>query len=179
MTAVRSGSESIPTQIRPAALRSQLQENNAAFGALVDTISDERWREKSPTCKWTLGEVLVHLTWAVEQLPREIASARQGKGMFNYPKAVADPLSYWITRWLARSASREDLKRRYDAAITETLRSLDDVPDSDWGLGASFYGERFYTVAELFETPVHHFAVHTLGMLPHDKRFTKLEEGDE
>ena len=32
-------------------------------------------------------------------------------------------------------------------------------------LGARFYGERFYTVAELFETPAHHFATHTASMI--------------
>lgn len=160
-------------RIDRAALRSALEEHRDAFLALVDAIPDERWNEKSPTCAWTIGEVLVHLTWAVEQLPQEVVSARRGKGMFNYPSVVAAPLSYWYTRWMARNASRESIRNRYRAAISAALIALDDVPDSDWTKGARFYGERFYSVADLFKTPSQHFASHTNLIeteQPQDKR---------
>jgi len=156
--------ESPSASIDRATLRSELETHRAAFLALVDAIPDERWGEKSPTCDWTIGEVLMHLTWAVEHLPEEVESARRGKGMFNYPGIVADPLSYWYTRWMARNVSRESISNRYDAAISAILVALDDVPDSDWTKGARFYGERFYTVAELFMTPSQHFASHTYLM---------------
>ena len=53
------------------------------------------------------------------------------------------------------------LVRRYDAAMDATLAALATVPDSDWGLGARFYGHGFYTVADLFATPGQHLAEHT------------------
>jgi hypothetical protein len=156
------------SQARPrpdrAAIRAELEASRIAFLALVDATSDERWQRKSPTTRWTEGQVLVHLTWALEQLPREVESARRGKGMFNFPKRVADPLSYWFTRWLARKATRESLAQRYDAAIAAVLATLEDVQDSEWERGARFYGERFYTVAELFHTPTDHLTQHTAGL---------------
>jgi hypothetical protein len=113
---------------------------------------------------WTVGEVLLHLTWALEQLPQEIASARRGRGMFNMPKRLADPLSYWFIRWSARNSTRESIRRRYDAAISASIRALDEVKESEWTLGARFYGEGFYTIADLFQTPAHHLSEHTHGI---------------
>ena len=60
-------------------LRSNLEATRARFHALLDAVSDEQWRRKSPSSDWTLAEVFVHLTWALEQLPREVQSARRGK----------------------------------------------------------------------------------------------------
>ncbi len=64
----------------------------------------------------------------------------------------------------ARKSDPASLRRRYDAAMDAVLAALETVPDSDWGLGARFYGERFYTVADLFATPGHHLVEHTTGM---------------
>src|SRR6266508_1629931 len=156
------------TQSQPSCdrgtLLSELEATRTAFHALVRSLSDDRWHQKSPTSAWTVGEVLVHLTWALEQLPKEVASARRGKGMFNFPKRLADPLSYWLTRWTARNATRESLVRQYDSAMAAVIRALDEVKESDWALGAPFYGHGFYTVADLFHTPAQHFTEHTVGL---------------
>lgn len=144
-----------------AMLRARLESTRTAFLHLLDSTSEEQWRSKSPFSDWTVGEVLVHLTGALEYLPKEVEMARQGKGMFNYPKWFADPISYWLTRWEARTCAPESLRRRYDEATDAAIAALEKVPDSDWGLGAQFYGEGFYTVADLFETPTHHLAEHT------------------
>ena len=146
------------------ALRFELEATRKAFHTLLHSISDDRWHQKSPTSAWTVREVCEHLTWALEQLPQEVASARRGKGMFNYPKRLADPVSYWLTRWTARNATRASIARRYDAAMAAVIRTLDEVPETDWARGARFYGERFYTVADLFHTPAQHFAEHTVGL---------------
>lgn len=146
------------------ALQSELAATLMAFQALLDALPADRWRRKSPSSAWTVGEVLVHLTWALEQLPQEVASARRGKGMFNYPQRLADPLSYWLTRWMARNATRESVGRRYAAAMAAVLRALDAVPEADWTRGARFYGHGFYTVADLLRTPAQHLAEHTAGL---------------
>lgn len=146
-------------------LRAGLEAARATFHKLLDTVAGKRWREKSPSSAWTLGEVCVHLTWSVEYLPQEIAMARQGKGMFNdIPNLIANPLSYWYIRWIARNSTPASLRQRYDAAIDATIKAIDTVPDSDWLHGAQFYGERFYTVADLFQTPAEHLAEHTSGL---------------
>lgn len=153
----------VPTQVIPdrTMLRAQLEATRTAFHKLLDATSGARWQAKSPTSSWTFGEVLVHLTFALEYLPEEVASARRGKGMFNMPKWIADPASYWLIRWQARKGDPETLRRRYDAAMDATVAALDTVPDSDWGLGAPFYGHGLYTVADLFATPIQHLTEHT------------------
>jgi hypothetical protein len=109
---------------------------------------------------------MVHLTWALEQLPKEVASARLGKGMFNLPKPLeplGDPLNYWLVRWIARKATPESIAHRYNVAMDAVIRTLAEVKESDWALGANFYGEGFYSIAELFHTPAEHLAEHTVG----------------
>jgi len=143
------------------ALRAELEVTNAHFRDLVKSIPNARWHELSPGSAWTMCEVMVHLTWALEQLPDEVASAQRGKGMFNYPAWIANPASYWINRWNARGATRESVVRRYDAAMVAVLDTLDAVADGDWELGANFYGHGFYTIEELFHTPAQHLVEHT------------------
>jgi len=149
---------SVPDRV---VLRAELEATWTAFHELLDSASSSRWRARSPSGRWTVGEVLVHLTWALEQLPREVEMARRGKGMFNQPKWLADPASYWLIRWQARHSGPEPLRRRYDAAMTAAIAALDAVPESDWGLGAPFYGHGFHSVADLFVAPARHLAEHT------------------
>jgi hypothetical protein len=66
------------------ALRSELEATRSAFQALAASLSDDQWQQRNPASAWTMGEVLVHLTWALEQLPKEVASARRGN------RALAD-----------------------------------------------------------------------------------------
>ncbi|MBI4926691.1 MAG: DinB family protein [Anaerolineae bacterium] len=146
------------------ALQTELEGTRTAFHTFLNALSADRWHQKSPGSAWTMAEVAVHLTWALEQLPQEIASARRGQGMFNSPSSLAwlaDQLSYWMIRWMARKVTPEVIRRRYDAAMTAVLHTLDGVTESDWVLGASFYGHGFYSIADLFHTPAEHFAEHT------------------
>jgi hypothetical protein len=148
------------------ALRIELEGTRAAFQMFLNALSADQWNQKSPGSAWTMAEVAVHVTWALEQLPQEIASARRGQGMFNSPKSLnwlADQLSYWMIRWMARKATPEGIRLRYDAAMAAVLRTLDEVTERDWVLGASFYGHGFYSIADLFHTPAEHFAEHTAG----------------
>lgn len=149
-----------PVVVDRAKVRVELEAARAAFHRLVEEAGS-RWREKSATTDWTVGEVLVHLTWALEYLPKEVESARKGKGMFNLPQWIADPASFWIIRRQAGKSDAASILRRYDAAMDATLVVLETVPESDWGLGARFYGHGFYTVADLFATPGQHLAEHT------------------
>lgn len=155
MTAVQS--VSVPDR---AALRAELEATRAEFHRLLNATV-RHWHEKSSTSAWTRGEVLVHLAWALEQLPKEVEMARRGKGMFNMPKWIADPGSYWMIRWQARSVDLESLRRRYDAAMDAAIAALDTVPDTDWGRGAPFYGHGFHSVARLFEVPGEHIVEHS------------------
>ena len=153
-------------QSRPdrAALRAELEATQKAVQRWLTTLTDEQWRRKAVTSAWTVAEVFVHLTGALEFLPDEVVSAKRGQGMFNYPKVVSDPYSYWSTRLEARRATRAGLAQRYSAAMAKVLHALDAVQDDEWSLGARFYGEGYYTVADLFRTPAQHLAEHTEGL---------------
>ena len=155
-----------PTQSVPdrVALRASLEATQSAVQHWLATLTDEQWRRKAATSAWTVAEVFVHLTWALEYLPAEVAAAKRGQGMFNYPKFLADPYSYWSTRLEARRATRPVLAQRYAAAMAKVLQALDTVQPGEWGLGAKFYGEGYYTVADLFLTPAQHLAEHTQGL---------------
>ena len=166
MTDTTYPKESLAMQadIRQAALRSELETTWAAFHLLMEKIPRSGWRQKSPSSAWTIGEVLVHLTWALEYLPDEVEKARHGRGMFNLPKRLADPLSYWYIRWTARNATPASINRRYDQAMDASIRLLGAIPDDDWEKCANFYGEGFHTVEDLFHVPAHHFSEHTSSM---------------
>ena len=161
MTAITAKTTSAPRIVDRAALRAELEATNTQLRTLVEAIPETRWQQLSPGSAWTVCEVMVHLTWALEQLPAEVASARRGKGMFNYPAWFANPASYWINRWNARGLTRAAVVRRYAAAMAAVLASLDAVADSEWDLGANFYGHGHYTIEALFHTPAQHLAEHT------------------
>lgn len=146
------------------ALRAELEATQNNVQHWLASLTDDEWQRKAATSAWTVAEVFVHLTWALEQLPAEVASAKRGRGMFNYPKFVADPFSYWSTRLEARRATRSQLAQRYAAAMAQALQALDTVQAGEWMLGADFYGEGYYTVADLFRTPAQHLAEHTRGL---------------
>jgi len=174
MAAMARTSEAVPelsetiqvAEIRKA-LRGDLEAARLAYQGMMASISDSQWQQKAVSSAWTWREVMQHLAWAVEQLPDEVASARKGKGMFNYPGWLANPASYWITRWESRAVTRQSLLRRYDAAIDAVLRTLDEVPDGDWMKSAAFYGHSLYTVVDLFRTPLAHLEEHSRGFVAH------------
>lgn len=149
---------------RCAVLRSELETTRLAFLTLLDSTSKPDWHKKSPSCAWTVGEVLVHLTWAMEYLPKEVEKALQEQGMFNYPKRISDTFSFWYVRWIARTATPTSIRRRYDKAMDASIQVLESIGADDWKKGADFYGEGFHSVEDLFHEPAKHLAEHTAGM---------------
>ena len=141
-------------------LRAELRRTQDAFRAYVRGLPERQWSRPLAGTRWTGRQVCHHVTWALEQLPREVTSASREKGMFNYPKFLAESGSLWLVRWEARKQTRDSILARYDAAIEEVMQSLDRVEEHDWQRGARFYGERFYSVADLFHTPANHFHEH-------------------
>lgn len=164
MTAMTATAAQTRQPVDRGALRAELEATRSRFRTLVESLSENRWRQTCLGSAWTVGEVMVHLTWALEQLPAEVASAQRGKGMFNYPARLSAFMSYWITRWNARGTTRAAVVRQYDAAMAAVLRTLDAVAESDWALGAEFYGHGFYTIEALFHTPAQHLAEHTAAL---------------
>lgn len=170
MTTITTRAADVWKTVDRATIRAQLEAARARFHALVDSVSPERWKQAWPGSAWTACEVMVHLTWALEQLPAEVASARRGQGMFNYPTWIANPGSFWMNRWNARGQTPESVLHRYDAAIDAALACLDSVEDREWERGANFYGHGFYTIEALFHTPTQHLDEHTASVARSDAR---------
>ena len=132
------------------AIRERLSSTRAGFQALLDGLTDDDLRHPSGNPAWTIGAVLTHLVWSLELLPREVAGARQGKGMYNFPPLVRDALNAWATRLGARGQTLESLRRRYDAAFAAALATLDGVAEGEFQLGARFWSEGFRDIAGLY-----------------------------
>lgn len=152
--------QSVTTRPDVAAIQAELAQTQAAFAVLVASLRPGDWRHKRAAGAWSVGELIAHLTWSVEQLPREIMAARRGKGMFNMPVWLRDPLSSAYTRWLARGYTEQTATRRYAAAMSALDALLVTVREDEWQRGARFYGERFYSVEDLCHTPSQHLAEH-------------------
>lgn len=114
------------------ALRSEMEGTRTVFHALLDSFTDPDWRGKSASCAWTVGEVFVHLTWALEYLPKGAEKARQMQCMFNLPKHVSDWLSFWYMRWIARTATLAMIRRCYNDAMDASIRVLVSIEPDDW-----------------------------------------------
>lgn len=164
MASVAIAQSHVPAPPDREALRAELQATGVEVQRWLRTLTDDQWRQKSAASAWSVAEVFDHLTFALEYLPAEVAAAKRGRGMFNFPKALADPVSYWSTRWSARKATQQAVGQRYAAAMAAALEALEGVEPGDWALGARFYGEGYYSVADLFRTPAQHLAEHTAGL---------------
>jgi hypothetical protein len=142
------------------AIREHLSAARASFHALLDVLTDDDLRLPSGNPAWTVGAVLTHLVWSLELLPREVASARQGRGMFNFPPVVRDLLNAWGTRLAARGQTLDRLRGRYDTAFAAALATLDGLRDHELHRGARFWSEGFRDIAALYTAQVDHLAEH-------------------
>ena len=155
-------------------IRAELEATRAAFLELLAGLSDADWRRPTRNPAWAVGELLHHLVWSLEQLPREVASARRGKGMFNLPPFLRDPLGALYTRFGARQQSLTTIARRYDAAYTAVMQTLDEVQDDEWQRGAPFWGEGFISIEGLFRAQAHHLAEHRGDILAASQQETTV-----
>lgn len=142
------------------AIRQHLADVHAAFCALLDGLTDADLRQPSRNPAWTVGAILTHLVWSLELLPREVASARRGRGMFNFPPVLRDGLNAWATRLAARGQTLETLRRRHDSAFATALATLDGLRDDELQLGAQFWSEGFRDIAGLYAAQLDHLDEH-------------------
>lgn len=143
------------TELEPLLARTR-----ESFLALLDGVSDGDLRRPSGNPAWTIGAVLYHLVWSLEALPKEVARARRGKGMYNFPRIIRDPASAMIARRGARGQTVNGLRESYEAAYAAALRTLETLTDEDLSLGARFWGEGFFDIWSLYAAQADHLAEH-------------------
>jgi hypothetical protein len=141
-------------------LRDQLAATRDGFHALLDLLSDDELRLQSGNPAWSVGEVLSHVVSSLELVPREVAGARRGKGMYNFPPFLRDRLNVIFTRRSARGQTLHTLRKRYDDAYDAALLTLDDVREDELDCGANFWSEGFKDIRALYTSQAHHLAEH-------------------
>src|SRR5918911_5515086 len=86
------------------------------FHALVDSLTDHQWNQRSITTRWSNGELLTHFVMSLGLFPKELACARQGKSFVNLPGTIMNPLNL-----LAGSRCRDPVQA---PGAQRALRSL-------------------------------------------------------
>lgn len=141
-------------------LRTQILAAQTGFHSAINGLTDSDLSNPTRNPAWTVGAILVHLVSSLEMVPREVEHARRYKGMYNMPRFIRDRGNAILTRRAARGQTVDSLRRRYDAAVTSALATLDAVPDDEFGRGADFWGEGFRDVASLFAAAGEHLSEH-------------------
>ncbi len=142
------------------ALQMQLVDTRRAFHAALDRLDDEALRRPSRNPKWTNGALLTHIVLSLRFIPLEVSMAKRGRGMFNIPKWLFDPINAIGASQIGRWQSCESLRKRFDAAHDAALRSLNQLDAQDFARGGNFYGTGFHSIRDLFENQASHFTEH-------------------
>ena len=148
-----------------AALAAELQAMQSGFHALRAVLPAGALTEPSRATKWTNGGLLTHAVAGLELLPREVACARNGKGLYNYPSWFSNPVNYLMVRRSAKGATAESLGRRFDEAFNSAMREFVAVKEDEWRKGANFWGEGFRDIEGLFRIQPSHFTEHGTQVL--------------
>ncbi|MBX3070112.1 MAG: DinB family protein [Thermomicrobiales bacterium] len=141
-------------------MRAQLAATREAFHSLLDKLSDDDLQQPSLNPKWTNGALLSHIIVSLRFLPLAVASAKRGRGMFNLPAPVFDPVNATIASVLGKHQSIASLRHRYDSAFDAALTRLDGVQPEELQRGANFYRSGFHDIRRLYESQAHHLAEH-------------------
>jgi hypothetical protein len=168
---MNASTESVSPQTESAmhrALRAELETTRQAFHALLATLTPADWDRPSHNPRWTIGEVLWHITLYLFVIPEQLIWL-QGN---NFPEPFtesADELNEGNveqTREGAHEQTFVTIAQAYEDGHAATLAALASVRDHEWPIGVrmpdmgpTFTGE-FRTIEALFRYHARHFAEH-------------------
>ena len=146
-------------------IRAELESTRQAYHALLGTLSEEDWKKPSGNPAWTVGQLMVHMTFAPRMLPADVKLSRRGGWMPNLPAFLFNWSNVLMTRWAARKESVHTVGALYDAAHSNALGVLETIQDEEWSLGREYPDwdpllSGFVTLERLFRYLVIHFEVH-------------------
>jgi hypothetical protein len=146
-------------------IRAELEATREAYHALLDSLSEEDWKKASGNPAWTVGQVLVHMTFAPRMLPADVGMIRRGGWMPKLPAFLFNWSNVLMTRWMARKETIHTVGALYDAAHASTLAVLDTIQDDEWALGREYPDwdpmlSGYVTLERLFRYVKLHFEVH-------------------
>ena len=146
-------------------IRAELEITRDAYHALLATLSEGDWRKASGNPAWTVGQLMVHMTFAPRMLPADVSLIRRGGWMPNLPAFIFNWSNVLMTRWAARREDIHTVGALYDAAHNNALGALETVQDEEWGLGREYPDwdpmlSGYVTLERLFRYLKLHFEVH-------------------
>jgi hypothetical protein len=146
-------------------IRAELEATRKAYHGLLGSLSDEDWRKPSGNPAWTVGQLMVHMTFAPRMLPADVGLIRRGGWMPRLPAFLFNWSNVLMTRWSARKESVHTVGALYDAAHANALRVLETIQDEEWSLGREYPDwdpmlSGYVTLERLFRYLAIHFKVH-------------------
>src|SRR5437899_6913684 len=95
-----------PASATKEAIRAELEATRAQYRELLNSLSDDDWKQKSGNPSWNVRQLMWHMAWANGYTMQGVESCRKGKGT-NPPIWIADVGNTWITRIGSRVATAE------------------------------------------------------------------------
>lgn len=157
-----------PQESIKVSIRNELEATRTAFHTLLQSLSDTEWRRKSGYPVWTVGEVMVHLTLVLRELPNEIEAIRRGKRITKPPPAMFERVTVWLARVGAWRQTRDSVARKYDTAHAAMMVELDCIQQHEWLKRAHYpkindgpvFPGAYVTIEILCRFPSRHFTRH-------------------
>ena len=146
-------------------IRAELEATRQAYHALLGSLSEEDWSKASGNPAWTVGQLMVHMTFAPRMLPADAGLIRRGGWMPRLPAFAFNWSNVLMTRWMARKETIHTAGALYDAAHANALNVLETIQDEEWGLGREYPDwdpmlSGYVTLERLFRYLTIHFQVH-------------------
>lgn len=146
-------------------IRAELEATRLAYHALLSEVPETDWPQPSSNPAWTIGEVLAHLILAPRMLFSDVVLIRRLGWLPLPPAFIFHRLNEYVTRRMARNATRQSLAAQYEAAHVRTLQALDSIHDADWMRSAQYPDwdpllSGRVTLETLFHYPARHFEAH-------------------
>ena len=146
-------------------IRQELEATRQAYHALLESLAEEDWKKPSGNPAWTVGQLMVHMTFAPRMLPADVGMIRSGGWMPKLPAFLFNWANVLMTRWAARNQSAQSVGALYDAAHDRVLALLDTIQDDEWSLGREYPDwdpmlSGTVTIERLFRYLNDHFEVH-------------------
>jgi uncharacterized damage-inducible protein DinB len=146
-------------------IREELEATRQAYHALLESLAEEDWKKPSGNPAWTVGQLMVHMTFAPRMLPADVGMIRSGGWMPKVPAFLFNWANVLMTRWAARNQSAQSVGALYDAAHDRVLALLDTIQDDEWSLGREYPDwdpmlSGTVTIERLFRYLADHYEVH-------------------
>ena len=143
------------------ALQVSLETARINFQALLVEVSEADWRRPSRTTRWSIGEILCHITGYLDlMVPVGLDNARKGKNMPKMPRILGNFFNFMLTRGYSRKFSRQTIGDHYEAVHIKALALLAGVQPDEWLKSTNLPMGRL-NVTQLFEYHCQHLQLHS------------------